>query len=40
MPFRGTLSVNKAKSLLGYNPAHSLEKAVPKYIKWYVDSKF
>ena len=40
MPFRGTLSVNKAKRLIGYKPIFSLEKAVPEYIKWYVDSKF
>jgi nucleoside-diphosphate-sugar epimerase len=40
MPFRGTLSVNKAKKLLGYKPVFTLEKAVPEYIKWYVDSKF
>jgi nucleoside-diphosphate-sugar epimerase len=40
IPYRGTLSVNKAKKLLNYKPVFNLEKAVPKYINWYVDSKF
>ena len=40
MPYRGTLSVNKAKKLLGYKPKFNLEKAVPRYIDWYVNSKF
>ena len=35
MPERGTLSIDKAKSLIGYNPEWSLEKGYPKYIKWY-----
>ncbi|MFZ6024727.1 MAG: NAD-dependent epimerase/dehydratase family protein [Bacteroidota bacterium] len=37
MPDRGTLSVEKAKSLIGYNPTWSLDKGYPKYIEWYID---
>ena len=37
MPFRGTLSVDKARNLLGYNPVNSLEIGFPKYIQWYRD---
>ena len=40
MPFRGTLSVEKAKKLIGYEPRFSLEKGLPKLIKWYENSKF
>ena len=36
-PVRGTLSIKKAKDLLGYNPKWSLENGYPKYIKWYKD---
>ena len=35
MPVRGTLSVEKAKKLIGYNPNWSLEKGYPQYIEWY-----
>tara|TARA_B100001093_G_scaffold52260_1_gene44330 strand:+ start:17263 stop:18300 length:1038 start_codon:yes stop_codon:yes gene_type:complete len=35
MPDRGTLSIDKAKSLIGYNPEWSLERGYPEYIKWY-----
>ncbi len=35
MPRRGTLSVAKARSLIGYEPRHSLELAVPEYIDSY-----
>lgn len=35
MPVRGTLSVAKAKRMLGYAPANPLEVAFPKYIRWY-----
>jgi len=31
-PKRGTLSINKAKKLLGYRPRYSLEKGIKKYI--------
>lgn len=35
MPFRGTLSVDKARRLLGYNPQYPIEKGFAKYIEWY-----
>ncbi len=35
VPIRGTLSTQKAKDLLGYQPKWSLEKGYPKYIEWY-----
>ena len=35
MPKRGTLNVDKAKDLIGYNPSWPLEKGYPKYIDWY-----
>ena len=35
MPFRGTLSVDKAKELIGYDPQWPLEKGFVEYIKWY-----
>ncbi len=35
MPVRGTLSVDKAKKLINYNPKWSLEKGYPEYINWY-----
>ena len=34
-PIRGTLNIDKAKSLLGYEPAWSLDKGYPNYISWY-----
>ncbi|MDA7604050.1 NAD(P)-dependent oxidoreductase [Candidatus Pelagibacter sp.] len=37
MPKRGTLSIDKAKKLLGYNPSYSIDDAYPAYIKWYKD---
>ena len=42
MPIRGTLSVEKARDVLGYDPQWPLEKGFAKYIKWYrefVDGK-
>lgn len=36
-PLRGTLDVSKARDLLGYNPAHPLEEAFPRYAAWYRD---
>ncbi|MBF0176707.1 MAG: NAD(P)-dependent oxidoreductase [Magnetococcales bacterium] len=36
-PDRGTLSVEKAKNLIGYVPGFPLEEAFPVYIKWYRD---
>jgi nucleoside-diphosphate-sugar epimerase len=35
MPERGTLSVEKAKRLLGYSPEFPLEVGFVRYIKWY-----
>jgi nucleoside-diphosphate-sugar epimerase len=35
MPLRGTLSNDRAVTLLGYAPAHPLEVGVAKYIAWY-----
>jgi nucleoside-diphosphate-sugar epimerase len=37
MPDRGTLAVDKARALIGYEPAYPLEKGFVKYIKWYKD---
>jgi len=36
MPFRGTLSVKKARDLLGYAPKNPVEIGFPKYIQWYL----
>jgi nucleoside-diphosphate-sugar epimerase len=35
MPFRGTLSVDKARRVFGYAPANPIEVGFPKYIEWY-----
>jgi nucleoside-diphosphate-sugar epimerase len=35
MPNRGTLSVDKAKQLIGYDPQNPLEVGFTKYITWY-----
>ena len=35
MPFRGTLSVEKARRLLGYAPQNPIDVGVRKYIEWY-----
>jgi nucleoside-diphosphate-sugar epimerase len=35
MPIRGTLSIEKAKTLLGYTPQNPIEVGFPKYIAWY-----
>jgi nucleoside-diphosphate-sugar epimerase len=37
MPIRGTLSVDKARSILGYAPSYSIEKGVKQYMEWYYD---
>lgn len=37
MPFRGTLSVKRARELIGYNPKNPIERGFPKYIEWYRD---
>ena len=36
-PIRGTLNIDKAKDLLGYQPIWSLDKGYPKYIEWYKE---
>ena len=35
MPERGTLSIEKARKLIGYEPQFPLEKGFPRYIEWY-----
>lgn len=35
MPDRGTLSIDKARDLIGYDPQFPLEKGMAKYIDWY-----
>jgi nucleoside-diphosphate-sugar epimerase len=35
MPFRGTLSVAKARELIGYDPQNPVEVGFAKYIDWY-----
>lgn len=35
MPVRGTLCVDKAKALLGYQPSYPIDKGFPLYIDWY-----
>ena len=37
MPYRGTLSMNKAKSLLDLKSNWKLEKGYKKYIDWYIN---
>jgi nucleoside-diphosphate-sugar epimerase len=37
MPERGTLSVEKARELIGYEPSHPLERGLVDYIAWYRD---
>lgn len=36
MPVRGTLSIAKARQLLGYQPRYPIEVGFPKYIEWYL----
>lgn len=35
MPERGTLSIDKARRALGYEPQYPLEKGLPAYVQWY-----
>ncbi len=35
MPTRGTLNVDKARRLLGYDPAYPIEVGLERYIDWY-----
>ena len=39
MPFRGTLSVEKAAGLLDYSPKYPLEVGLGQYIEWYQKLK-
>jgi nucleoside-diphosphate-sugar epimerase len=36
-PYRGTLSVDKARRLIGYDPSTSLEDGLEQYVAWYHD---
>lgn len=36
-PDRGTLSIEKARRMIGYNPQFPLEKGYRQYIQWYKD---
>ena len=36
MPYRGTLSMDKAKSLLNFKPKWKLDRGYQRYIKWYI----
>lgn len=36
MPERGTLSIDKARDLIGYNPEWPLERGFPSYVGWYL----
>ncbi|MDP6721433.1 MAG: NAD(P)-dependent oxidoreductase [Pirellulaceae bacterium] len=37
MPRRGTLKIDKARELLGYEPSWPLESGFPEYIRWYKE---
>jgi nucleoside-diphosphate-sugar epimerase len=37
MPHRGTLSIAKARELLGYDPQHPIEAGMSKYLDWYLE---
>jgi len=37
MPDRGTLSVEKARRLIGYNPQYPLERGMADYVGWYKE---
>jgi len=39
-PVRGTLRIDRAKELLGYAPEYPLEVGYPRYIEWYLESRF
>ncbi|MEM8916418.1 MAG: NAD(P)-dependent oxidoreductase, partial [Pseudomonadota bacterium] len=36
MPERGTLSIDKARALIGFDPSWPLERGFPEYIGWYL----
>ena len=37
-PSRGTLSINKAKKLLNFNPKYSLNTGIKKYVQYLIDN--
>lgn len=39
MPERGTLSIDKARRLLGFNPKNPIDVGFPKYIEWYLQAE-
>lgn len=39
VPDRGTLSVEKAKEMIGYDPQYPIEKGLVEYINWYKELK-
>jgi nucleoside-diphosphate-sugar epimerase len=36
-PYRGTLSIDKARTLIGYDPQTTLEEGLDRYVSWYRD---
>jgi nucleoside-diphosphate-sugar epimerase len=36
-PYRGTLSIDKARRLIGYEPSTTLEDGLDRYVTWYRD---
>jgi nucleoside-diphosphate-sugar epimerase len=36
-PYRGTLSIEKARRLIGYDPRTTLEQGLDRYVAWYRD---
>ena len=36
-PYRGTLSIDKARQLIGYDPQTTLEDGLDRYVAWYRD---
>jgi nucleoside-diphosphate-sugar epimerase len=36
-PYRGTLSIEKARRMIGYEPATALEDGLDRYVAWYRD---
>ena len=39
IPFRGTLSIKKAKKLIGYKPKYNIERGLLEYIDWYKNKR-
>ncbi len=37
MPERGTLNIEKARQILGYEPQYPIDKGFVNYIQWYRD---